>query len=334
MANTLPALPLVGRSEELALLGSALANAASGTGGAVFLRGATGIGKSRLAVAAAEEATRLGFLTVRGQAYRAEAGVPYGLWSNAFLPVLRGMDASALSVLTRGGEEELARIVPALGIGTDEFSVADAGEPGELQTRIHWNFTEFLRRLGEKEPVLVVLDDVHWSDPSGLDLLHFTTRHLAESSVLLVCTYNVEQKVENTDFEAMERSLVSVQNASALDLGPISAETTGELVRRVFEVEPGVSEGLSARIHARTGGNPHFVSEILKALVDSGGLYVRDGSWLGWEVDDQALPESVTAAVTARTGELSPAAKQIAQVLSVAGTSATYELLREVTPLE
>ncbi len=334
MANTLPALPLVGRSEELSFLGSALANAASDAGGAVFLRGATGIGKSRLAVAATEEAHRLGFLTVRGQAYRVETGVPYGLWSNAFLPVVREMDASALTVLTRGGEEELARVVPALGIGGDESSASTAGESGELQTRIHWNFTEFLRRLGEKRPVLVVLDDVHWSDPSGLDLLHFATRHLADSSVLVVCTYNVERKAENAGFEAMEGALVSVHNAAALDVSPISAEATGELVRRVFEVEAGVSDGLSTRVHARTGGNPHFIGEILNALVDAGSLYQRDGTWLGWEVDGVELPDSVTGAVTARIGELSTEATQIAHVLAVAGSSATYALLREVTGLE
>ena len=86
MANILPALPLVGRTEELGFLGNLLAKAGSGNGGAVFLRGTTGIGKSRLAVAAAEEAKRLGFLTVRGQAYKVETGIPYRLWSNAFLP--------------------------------------------------------------------------------------------------------------------------------------------------------------------------------------------------------------------------------------------------------
>ena len=71
------------------------------------------------------------------------------------------MDSSSLSVLTRGGEEELARVVPALGTPTEGSSALDAGDPAELQTRIHWNFSEFLRRLGEKQPVLVTLDDIH-----------------------------------------------------------------------------------------------------------------------------------------------------------------------------
>ena len=99
-------------------------------------------------------------------------------------------------------------------------------------------------------------------------------------------------------------------------------------------MEPGISDGLAARIHGRTGGNPYFVEEILKALVDSGSLYLRDGTWLGWEVDDLDLPDSVGAAVAARIGELSPAARQVAHVLAVAGTSATHELFGAVADLE
>ena len=132
----------------------------------------------------------------------------------------------------------------------------------------------------------------------------------------------------------METALVSVQNARVLDVGPISAEASGELIRRVFDVEPGISDRLAARIHGRTGGNPYFVGEILKALVDSGSLYLHDGTWLGWEVDDLDLPDSVGAAVAASIGELSPAARQVAHVLAVAGTRATHELFGAVADLE
>jgi len=103
MSNILPTPPLVGHTYELEVLGKALASAKGGTGAAVFLKGDTGTGKSRLASAVAEQANRLSFDTVSGQAYRMDTGVPYGLWSNAFSPMLREMDDATLSVLTRGG---------------------------------------------------------------------------------------------------------------------------------------------------------------------------------------------------------------------------------------
>ena len=101
MSNILPSRPLVGRAHELEVLGKALAAAQDGTGAAVFLKGDTGTGKSRLASAVVEEGNRLGFDTVSGQAYRMDSGVPYGLWSNAFFPRLRDMDDATLSVLKR-----------------------------------------------------------------------------------------------------------------------------------------------------------------------------------------------------------------------------------------
>ena len=151
----LPSRPLVGRTHELEVLGEALASAQAGAGAAVFLKGDTGTGKSRLAAAVVEEAARTGFETVSGQAYRMDTGVPYGLWANAFFPKLREMDDAALSVLTRGGQEELSVVVPGLRGGGPTDPVFESAGPGELRTRIHWNFTELLRGLSKRTPLLV-----------------------------------------------------------------------------------------------------------------------------------------------------------------------------------
>jgi predicted ATPase len=79
MPNVIPSRPLVGRTHELEFLGKALASAQDGSGSAIFLKGDTGTGKSRLTSAVVEEATRLGFEIISGQAYRMDTGVPYGL---------------------------------------------------------------------------------------------------------------------------------------------------------------------------------------------------------------------------------------------------------------
>ena len=335
MSNILPSRPLVGRTDELDVLGTALASAQGGTGAAIFLKGDTGTGKSRLASAVIEQASRLGFDTVSGQAYRMDTGVPYGLWSNAFFPKLREMEDATLSVLTRGGEEELSIVVPGLrGGATPDPVFASAGpgdlRTGELRTRIHWNFTELLRGLSKRTPLLVVLDDLHWSDPSGLDLFHFVSRQIAEVPLVLLGVYNTEELVHNPAFQKMERALLSVSGSEALDVGPLSADETVDLVLRTFQVDAGIGEPLARQIHERAGGNPYFVEEILKSLVDSGKLFLQDGRWLGWEVEDLDLPASVTEAVSARFDELSAAAREVANVLAVAGTRVDHGLLSTV----
>lgn len=331
MANTIPPRPLVGRTHELDVLGQALTSAQGGSGAAIFLKGDTGTGKSRLASAVVEEATRVGFETISGQAYRMDTGVPYGLWSNAFFPRLREMDDATLTVLTRGGAEELSIVVPALRAGGSTEPVFSSADPGELRTRIQWNVTELLRGLSRKSPLLVVLDDLHWSDPSGLDLFHFVSRQVAEVPLVLLGVYNTKELVHNPAFQAMERPLLSVPGSEALDVGPLSVDESVDLVLRTFQAEAGIAEPLARRVHERAGGNPYFVEEILKSLVDSGRLFLQDGRWLGWEVADLDLPASVTEAVSARFGELTSAAREVANVLAVAGTRVDHRLLSTVT---
>ena len=330
MSNILPPRPLVGRDHELEVLGKALTSAQGGTGAAVFLKGDTGTGKSRLASAVVEQGNRLGFDTVSGQAYRMDTGIPYGLWSNAFFPKLREMDGSTLSVLTRGGEEELSIVVPGLRNGGTHDPVFASGDPGELRTRIHWNFTELLRGMSKRTPLLIVLDDLHWSDPSGLDLFHFVSRQIAEVPLVLLGVYNTEDLVHNPAFQRMERPLLSVSGSEALDIGPLSADETVDLVLRTFQTDASIAEPLARQVHERAGGNPYFVEEILKSLVDSGRLFLQDGRWLGWEVEDLDLPASVTEAVSARFSELSSEAREVANVLAVAGARVDHGLLSTV----
>src|SRR6266568_8514781 len=98
--------PLVGRSGELALLSKTMDEAAKGAGRSVFIVGEGGIGKTRLAIAAADRALKRGWSVAVGRAYPVETGVPYALFSDALLPLVRNFEPATLSVLTRGGAAE------------------------------------------------------------------------------------------------------------------------------------------------------------------------------------------------------------------------------------
>src|ERR1700681_188961 len=108
-----PPMPLVGRAIELAALSAALNSAARGRGGMHIVVGEGGIGKSRLALAASGLADGRGCTRVVGRAYPVETGIPYSLFADAFVPLLRGLPASVLQMLSRGGTAELAMLFPA-----------------------------------------------------------------------------------------------------------------------------------------------------------------------------------------------------------------------------
>jgi predicted ATPase len=120
---------LVGRGADLAFLSKAVDDAAKGAGRAVFLVGEGGIGKTRLAAAAADRAGKRGWSVAIGRSYPVETGVPYALFSDALLPLLRKLEPSTLSVLTRGAAAELGYLFPSLGTPGDRERALAGADP-------------------------------------------------------------------------------------------------------------------------------------------------------------------------------------------------------------
>jgi DNA-binding CsgD family transcriptional regulator len=326
-------LPLVGRSSELALLGGALDAAEAARGGALFLAGEGGVGKTRLVKAAADQAGRRGWNVAFGRAYPVETGVPYAPFSDALLPLLRRLDSAALSLLTRGGSAELAHLFPSLAPPGDRSAGLARGEPAELKSRLLWNFTQFLVRFAQKQPLLIVLENLQWADASSLELLHFVVRQIGAERILLLCTYNEAERDTNPTLRTTEQSLATLGAARVHHVAPLSLAGTGELVKRLFGADESVTREFVALLYGWTRGNAFFIEETLKALVDSGRLYERDGTWLGWELEGFDLPRSIRDAILARLDRLTPAARTTANFAAVLGTRASFETLGAVTGL-
>ena len=330
--SSLPQLPLVGRSSELAMLGTLLDAAEKGRGSTVLLEGEGGQGKTRLALATAERAAKRGWLVAIGRAYPVEVGVPYALFTDALLPVLRTLDQSALSVLTRGAVSELSHLFPLLTTG--EAPIRGAGDQGsEVKTRLLWNFAQLVSRLAQKRPLLLVLENLHWADESSLEMLHFTARQLGTARVLVLGTYNPSTPERSAALISLRQSLVGLGAARVHHVEPLSRAATDELVHALFGVSDAVSREFAALLYGWTRGNPFFVEETLKALVTSGRLYERDGTWHGWEIAELDLPGSIREAVVIRLDRLSPDAQRVAAMAAVIGTRAPYDALDAVVAM-
>lgn len=326
-------LPLVGRASELAELLAALEEAAAGRGSTRFLVGDRGVGKSRVAERVAAEASERGWTVASGRGYPVEAGVPYALFSDALLPILRQVDPATLTVLTRGGEAELAYLFPALGGDAGTLASRFGDDPVELKTRLLWNFAELLKSLASRNPLLIIFDDLHWADQSSLELLHFVARQTTGDRILFLCTLSVAEHDRSRALQDVERSLLSMKVARAHELRAFTHAETGELVGSVFGVDASVAGEFTALLHGWTRGNPFFLIETLKGLVESGRVRERDGTWLGWEVKELELPETVREVVAARLSHLGSQARSVAELAAVLGARARYEPLRHIVDL-
>jgi DNA-binding CsgD family transcriptional regulator len=326
-------LPVVGRDAVQERLLLCLRSASEGNGRTVFLTGEPGCGKTHVSRSLMSEAERRGFSISEGRAYRAESGAPYSLISDAFLPLLRSQSKESLNVLTRGGFPELEYLFPGLTTSPGSDLRLEAESSREFRTRVLWNFSELLQELSKREPLLVVMEDLHWADPSSLEITHFLARHLADHPVLFLLTRNDLTPDQNPALAEMERSLLGHGVAENLRLPPLSRKETGLLIRRAFGVEEDVAGGFTDQLHRWTQGNPFFLEETLWNLVRAGRLYRKGGAWLGWEIRELELPRTVREAIMARLATLPQDARSLVDLAGILGVRAPFSLLQTLSPL-
>ncbi len=326
-------LPLIGREETKSRLVSGLQSALEGEGQTLLLRGELGSGKTHLCRHLHDDAQRRGFTVALGKAYRAESGVPYSLFSDAFLPLLKAQSPATLEIISRGGASDLEHLFPGLtpSPGTDDR--VESESPGELRARVLWTFVELLKAFTEREPLCIILDDLQWADPSSLEAIHFLSRHLTDCHAILLLTRDELEKGEDRALADVERSLLSQGIAEEIRLPPFSREETGLFLKKAFGVEEEVAKDFANRLHEWTQGNPFFLEETLQSLVRSDELYRKGGAWLGWETQALQLPRTVKDAILDTLGKLPEDARNLAELAAILGFRAPFPVLGSLSPL-
>ncbi|HJP60958.1 MAG TPA: AAA family ATPase [Gemmatimonadaceae bacterium] len=325
--------PLIGRGADLTLLSTSLDEAGKGSGRTVFIVGEGGIGKTRLAAALAERAAKQGWAVVSGRAYPVETGVPYAVFSDALVPLLRSMDPAHLAVITRGGASEFAQMFPNLSPGAEKTRQSTGADPAEIKARLLWNFTQFLGRLSAKQPLFILLENLQWADASSLELLHFVARQMDSQKLFLLGTYNEADRDSNPVLRSTEQSLLRLSALTVHKLTPLALADVEELVHRMFGAEKAATGHFTSLLYGWTRGNPFFVEETLKSLVESRVLSRAGSRWTGWEIDKLQLPASIRDVLKARVERLSPHARNLVNLAAVIGTRAPYETLAQVSGL-
>lgn len=323
----------IGRTSELQSLTAALNDVDGGHGRTIFVVGESGIGKTRLVTHFAEQVTQRGFGVILGRAYPVESGVPYAVFSDAMVPTLRAIEPSLLTLLTRGGTAELALLFPAFDPNT-RITGAGRGDPAELKARLLWNFAQFVSRFAAKRPLLLVLENLQWADSASLEMLHFLARQIGNDRVLIVGTHNDPEHRGSQALRVTEQSLRGIGSAQRIRLAPLAVDAIGELLERNFSADTAHTRGFAERLHRWTGGNPFFIDETIKALIEGGQLRRSNGGWTGWDTEELRVPATIREAVLARVADLPADARRLAEIAAVLGTHATHDELAAVSDLQ
>ena len=304
---------LVGRARERAALQEAMERASSGSGALLLVAGEAGVGKTALVD---HLSTNWGALVLRGTSTQ-DATAPYGPIVSAFRAHLRAdPDALEGSVPLL---DHLAVLLPELGpaaASTNRMTLFEA-------VRIA------LAQLASKQPVLLTLEDLHWSDAATLDLLGGIAESLGDLPALVVGTYRSDGLPRDHGLRRLRNELRRAGRLHELVLEPLSRDELGELLGELLNAPP--SPSLVRAVHDRTAGLPFFAEELAGALVAAGAIQPgRDGLLELAGDDDLPLPDTVRDAVRLAAHEMSEDARAAADAAAVAGERFDVELVAGV----
>ncbi len=260
---------LIGRHAETAILQSAIGDAMSGRGRLVLLAGEPGIGKTTLAVNAADRAAEHGARVLWGACWEGEGAPAFWPWIQALRVYAAEHTDDELTADAGAGAPELCRLLPEFTARMPAMPPPPDLEPDEARFRQFDAIASFLGRAAARQPLVVVLDDLHWADESSMRLLVFVAAQLATNRVAIIGTYR------DTEVRA-DHPLASLMHDASrrgqlLPVGGLEPEDVARLMATV-SARAELRDELTAAVHRQTAGNPLFVGEMTRLLAAQNAL--------------------------------------------------------------
>ena len=342
--------PLLGRTAELSTLIKVYHSAQRGHTQVVLLEGEVGIGKTRLASEFLAWAEMEGADVLQGQAFEAGGQLPYRPLIEALRPRIERENAPD-DLLSDTWLAELARLLPELGDRYPDLP-SPTGEKSVARNRLFEAVARLGQALAARAPLVVFLDDVQWADAASLDVLHYLARRFAESETpaLLLLTLRMGEREMKPVLAEWRTGLERAVPLTRLPLGPLTSE---DILRLLQTLEGAAgNEGRRAAdlerfgqwLFAETEGQPFYLMETLKVLLEQGVLASHPNEDGGWTIDFTAamehetvvrgfFPPSVREVIVARLDRLTPHASALLVAGAVLGQGITFARLCQVADL-
>jgi predicted Ser/Thr protein kinase len=316
---------MVGRERELNQARQLWKSAASGAGELLLISGEPGIGKTRLTREIATQAEVSGGQVLVGECH-AEGNAPYAPFAQITRRALRTNGYE----LPRHVMAELLALSPELRPNYPEVELNPKLDPEAEQRRLMESMVEFCSIVCQESPLLLVLEDVHWADSGSLHMLEHLARRTRQQPVMLMSTYREVELDEALPLHEMLLELTRRRLGRRVKLERLTKDGTGDMLGIIFaaEITPEFLEG----IYKETEGNPFFIEEVSKALVESGQVWYEAGDWQrAPDMEDVSIPQGVKVAIQSRVSKLSEETQGLLLTAAVIGREFDFQTLDMVT---
>jgi Predicted ATPase len=318
MARRLSSSVFVGRSNELRTLVSTADAAASGQTWFTVIGGEAGVGKSRLVAEVAGHLRDRGWLVLEGGSVAlGDDSLPFGPIVESLRSLVRQVDADRIAAAAGPSLPELARLVPELSGDASEVPIP-ASQAGWLQIRIFEGVLRLLGRLGETTPVMLVIEDLHWSDRSTRDLLAFLARNARDERLLMVGTFRTDELHRRHPLTTWLAEAERQFRVERIDVARFERDDLVQLLTAIAGAPP--AGALVESIARRSDGNAFFAEELVAVVGETGASRAR-------------LPETLRGVLLVRLSATSETARRLVEVAAVAGRQVEHDVLADVCGL-
>ncbi len=316
----------VGREAAMARLGAALDDALAGRGRLALLLGEPGIGKTRTGEEIAVEARRRGARVLTGRCYEGDGAPAFWPWVQIMRTALAASEAPAALERLGAGAADLAQLTPEIRDRRTAAPAASALATEQARFLLFDSVSAFLKALAAVQPLVLVLDDLHWADKPSLLLLQFFAREMRNTRILVVGTYRDVELRRQHPLAATLGELTREPLCERIALRGLTAVDVAQFLEATTGAAP--AERVVAAIAAMTEGNPFFIGEIVRLLVARGQLGAGpDATWT------TTLPQGVREAIGRRLSALSDECNRVLALAAVLGREFLFSVLRELADL-
>jgi len=321
----------VGRDQELMDATGLWNRALAGEGQLLLVSGEPGIGKTRLIRELSTHVEVTGGRSLIGEC-ESEGGAPYAPFAQIVRKSLRqgAENGFKLPDFVLG---DLLELAPELKPYYPDIPPNPKLEPEAEQQRLFENVVAFCQALSEYEPLMLVIDDAHWADSGTLSLLRHLASRTQSQRTLLTATYREVELDEAQPFHEALLELNRKRLGTRIKLRRLDSTQTQDMLAAIFESDEITGDFLEG-IFSETEGNPFFIEEVCKALVESGQVFYKDGDWDRLSMDEIEIPQSVRVAIQSRVSKFPEEYQDTLNLAAVLGREFDFDTLAEASDLD
>jgi tetratricopeptide (TPR) repeat protein len=322
---------LVGRVREVTEITAHWRRAAAGNGHVLLVSGEPGVGKTRLVreLVALVEVSRSRALV--GECY-AEGGPPYAPFAQIIRETLDQPDGDL--GLPDYALSSLLPLTPELTVRYAEVAPNPPLEPQAEQQRLFESVVALCNALTAQAPLLLFVEDIHWADSGTLFLLRYLARRMRHQPMLFVMTYREVELDQACCLQDVMLDLTRERLATRLKLTRLDRNQTEEMLATMLIPSGEIAPDFVDSIYRETEGNPFFIEELCKALIEVEKVVYQEGRWVASHIEEMAIPQSVRMTIASRLGRLPPAAQDVVRLGAVIGREFSFDVLRQASDLD